>query len=330
VIGAGIAGLACAQRLRDHEIAVTLHDKGRRPGGRVATRLSGPFAFDHGAQFLTATDPRCLAWLHRGHADGFVAPWPATIVHLAEGVVGTSDDRKQRWVGVPGMNALARSLSSDLPVRASVRIKRIERHGRRWRLTAVDAATVDEADIVVVAVPAPQAMPLLEAAPHLAGRVAEASLRPCWAVMAGFEAALPLAFDGATVGAGPLAWICRNASKSGRGDHEAWVLHASAAWSERHLEAEPATVANDLLAALAAVTGCQLPAPAFAAAHRWRYALADRPLGEACLFDPDLGLGACGDWCLGGKIEAAFLSGLAMAERIVDSIGAVDAARTDP
>ena len=63
------------------------------------------------------------------------------------------------------------------------------------------------------------------------------------------------------------------------------------------------------------------PRPAFMAPHRWRYARVATPIGETCLFDADLGIGACGDWCLGGKIEAAVLSGRAMVDRIVCSHG---------
>ncbi|MFW5681305.1 MAG: FAD-dependent oxidoreductase, partial [Pseudomonadota bacterium] len=67
-----------------------------------------------------------------------------------------------------------------------------------------------------------------------------------------------------------------------------------------------------------------LPEPTYATAHRWRYALAAEPVGEPCLYDRS-GLVACGDWCLGGRIEAAFLSGLAAAGRVMN--GAIDAAR---
>jgi hypothetical protein len=42
-----------------------------------------------------------------------------------------------------------------------------------------------------------------------------------------------------------------------------------------------------------------------------------RPAGVEALFDPASGLGVCGDWCLGGKVEAAFLSGRALARQIL-------------
>jgi len=135
--------------------------------------------------------------------------------------------------------------------------------------------------------------------------------------MLAFDEPLDLPFDGAFVEQSPLAWVARNASKPGRGPGETWVLHGSAAWSEAHLEAEPGRVANDLLAAFGAATGLGRLEPAHAVAHRWRYALVADPLGAGCLFDASIHLGVCGDWCVSTRAEGAYLSGLAMAERLL-------------
>jgi hypothetical protein len=49
------------------------------------------------------------------------------------------------------------------------------------------------------------------------------------------------------------------------------------------------------------------------AVHRWRYAKTLQPLGQSHLWDAKIGLGACGDWCLGHRVEDAFISGLSLA-----------------
>ena len=71
-----------------------------------------------------------------------------------------------------------------------------------------------------------------------------------------------------------------------------------------------------LVEAFFATTGALRTEPAFAKAHRWRYALATKPLGEDCVMHASGRLLACGDWCLGARIEAAFLSGSAAAGRL--------------
>jgi predicted NAD/FAD-dependent oxidoreductase len=44
------------------------------------------------------------------------------------------------------------------------------------------------------------------------------------------------------------------------------------------------------------------------------------------LFDSELEIGACGDWCLGGRVEAAFLSGRTGTGRLLgaDGLGGQD------
>jgi renalase len=317
VIGAGAAGLACARRLVASGYPVVVFDKGRRPGGRVATRRVEDFAFDHGAQYFTIETADFRMEMDTACEAGAVAPWDGNIVTLSNDASETVDEHRQRWVGVPGMSDLARHLSTGLDIRCERRVANLVREGKAWRLAADDGSTLAKTDLVVVAVPAPQAATLLAGSPDLAHRAAAATVAPCWAVMLGFEEPLPLAFAGAFVGAGPLNWIARDRSKPERAGNEAWVLHAAPSWSRDYLEADRGAVVEDLRDALQVTVGLRTPRPAFAVAHRWRYARVEKPLGEGCLFDPILRIGACGDWCLGSKIEAAFTSGLAMAARII-------------
>ncbi len=311
-----MAGLVCARVLASRGYAVTVFDKGRRPGGRVATRRDQGFAFDHGAQYFT-TDfddmPPAIA--------SAIAPWDGTIVSLSHGNREPIDDDRRRWVGIPGMSALPRHLSKGLDIRCGCAIARVTRAGGVWRLTAMDGSVAGEADRVAVAVPAPQAVSLLDGSPVLASRAAAITMAPCWAVMLGFETPLAPPFDGAFVDEGPLAWISRDRSKPGRGGGEAWVLHASPRWSREHLDAERHLVLEHLYDAFRSAAGIPVPEPAHAAAHRWRCARVEEPLGEDCLFDAELNIGACGDWCVGGKIEAAMASGRALAGRINLSLG---------
>jgi predicted NAD/FAD-dependent oxidoreductase len=96
------------------------------------------------------------------------------------------------------------------------------------------------------------------------------------------------------------------------------VLHARHDWSAAHLEDVPEDVARRLLGAFSALLERSTLPVAHLSAHRRRYAVAAQPVGEPCLFDGELGLGACGDWCLGGgRVEAVFLSGRSIAGRLL-------------
>ncbi len=112
VVGAGVAGLACARALADHGHEVVVLDKGRGPGGRTATRRAsqagraqegaagrGPrepaaddpgasLLFDHGAQYLTARDPAFRRHVAAWAEAGVLAPWAGRVVVLREGALG--------------------------------------------------------------------------------------------------------------------------------------------------------------------------------------------------------------------------------------------------
>jgi hypothetical protein len=305
IIGAGMAGLSCATRLATSGHEIVLFDKGRGPGGRMSTRRlatdGGEIAFDHGAQYMTARDPGFVAHVERWAAAGHAARWP---------VAG-----EDAWVGTPAMNAPVADLAARLDVRWTRRVEAVAQAGTDW---TVHGEGVDEApfDDVVIAVPAEQVAPLIGAhRPDWAAQAIATPSDPCWTVMAAYRERLPIAADRLTR-LGAIGSAVRNSAKPGRGAGEAWVVQASAAWSAAHLEAAPEMVTAALLAAFAAETGQVLPAPVTTSAHRWRFAKSGT-LGPDALWDGSRRLGICGDWLIGGRVEAAWLSGTRLADMML-------------
>ncbi|MFN3911631.1 NAD(P)/FAD-dependent oxidoreductase [Hyphomonas sp.] len=295
IIGAGMAGLAAAAQLTRGGRDVRLFDKGRGPGGRMATRrasLGGAdIAFDHGAQYFTARSA--------GFQDA-VADWVRT------GAAAVWGDG--RYVGTPAMNSVIKAMAAPLDVVWGAQVTEIAGAPGRWQLLRGEAQPVGVFEQVVVAVPAEQAAALLApVAPGLAARAGAVRSAPCWTVMLGYEQPTGVMAEAMEPEAGPLGWAARNSSKPGRAGAESWVLQARPDWSAAHLEDPAETVAADLVAAFVDVTGAG--APDFVQAHRWRYARVTEPLGIPFQFDRALGLATCGDWHLGARIEAAWTSG---------------------
>jgi renalase len=315
VIGAGLSGLACARTLSDLGFTVDVFDKARGVGGRTATRRQDDLTFDHGAAFFTVRDPAFRQWCNLWQAEGLVAPWHGRFHHGYRADDRPAQPPVERYVGVPGMNALARRLAADLTVHLNCTITAAAVQDGHWTLTDAQGQPLGPFDAVVVSTPSPQAVPLLAAAPDLAAQAAGATMRPCWAGL--WVGAITDAWDAWAPGDSVLAWMARETSRPGRSGPDRWVLHADHAWSQTHLEDSPDAVAAAMQAAVARLTG-QTAAPDQLTVHRWRYALPQPALRVDCLFDPALAIGACGDWCRGARIEDAFLSGAAMAERLVD------------
>lgn len=317
VIGAGVAGLACARALADQGHEVVVFDKGRAPGGRISTRRDADAQFDHGAQYFTVRDPRFGRVVRSWLEAGVVARWRPRLGRVIDGEIRSDDrpaDAPPMLVGAPRMGAIAAHLASELEVRTGVRISAVERAGDAWRLTVEQGADTHECDALAIAIPPAQAVELLDM-PAVHDALSPVALAPCWACMAEFERELDLPFDVMRIESDPLAWAARESSKPGRPSGHRWTIHASSDWSREHLEMDRDEAAVRIVTAFTEAIG-GAPAPLRSIAHRWRFAQVERALGEPCWFDRDLRLGLCGDWCLEPRIEGAFLSGCALAGRI--------------
>jgi predicted NAD/FAD-dependent oxidoreductase len=319
VIGAGLSGLTCAHALADEGLDVKVIEKARGPGGRMSTRRADDRRFDHGAQYFTARDPHFVQKVGSWRHLGLVEEWAARIAVLDHGSIEIKTDTTERFVGVPGMNAICRHLAAGLDVTYRIEVGALEWNPAGWSLTDANGAHIGLFDTVVVSAPAQQSARLLEhVAPELASQARAVKMAPCWAAMVGFPRPLEIEFDGAFVVDSPLSWVARNTSKPGRPSGESWILHASPEWSQRHLEIERERAAELLLESFNRALGRHIEAPIHLAAHRWRFALPTEPLAQACLADPELRVVACGDWCGGPRVEGAFLSGRAAARLVAE------------
>ncbi len=308
IVGAGVAGLACAQDLQAAGVRVTVYEKARGPGGRTSTRRNGALRFDHGAQVLdagalkgTAAARHVAAWAPRREGD-----------LRADSPLGV--------VPVPTMSAAARALSQGLDVKAGVLVQPLRPRADGGATLHTADGELPEADRVVVAAPAPQAAALLQqVAPHLAAEAASVTYTPCWAVMVAWADPLHLAIDVHDDPDDDLAWAAAQASRPGRESGERWVLQASPAWSAAHLEDAPEKVALALLDRFAGTVAAavDLPQPTVLSAHRWRYSEPTTPLRAKCLHAGPLA--AAGDWCGGGRVAGAVASGRAAAAALLTS-----------
>ncbi len=352
VVGAGMAGVACARTLMRAGHRVLMFEKSLGAGGRMSTRRSEFGGFDHGAQYFTIRDDRfALAIKATGAA---VQTWKPNTVQVLDALgqtLASAPATDTHCVAVPGMNALVRFWAEPLAqgvggsqLNTDARVLSIERDAlnpQQWQLRteASDGAqhVTGGIDRVVLAIPHPQAQALLQAsalAPKLRSALARVTVAPNWTLMMAFPQAMQPGLAGSTGGAGGtgtadakgfgprwhaarssehrVGWLAREPSKPGRGPVERWTVQASAAWSTEHINDDPERVKAKLMKGFAEITGIRAT-PSHAVVHRWLYAQTLQPLGKPFLWDAKLGIGLCGDWCLGHRVENAFVSGLELA-----------------
>jgi predicted NAD/FAD-dependent oxidoreductase len=306
IVGAGLSGLVAANELQAAGVDVAVIDKGRSPGGRLATRRIGTATLDHGAQFFTvrtaAFQHRVDDWIERGLATVWSHGFGSTEVH-------------PRLVAPAGMNSLAKDLAVGLDVSCSTRAVAVRPYGSQWQVATEDGA-VRVADRVLVTTPLPQVSELLaDAGIDLDEKLMGTEYDRTIALLATLDR--PPRIDppgGVQRPNDAVAFVADNAAK-GVSATPALTLHASAAWSQSHWERDTA----DVVAALVDLAGPWLGDAAIVEAQvkKWRFATPRTSWPDQCWVSAGGDVVLAGDAFNGPRIEAAHNSGLAAAHALL-------------
>jgi renalase len=329
IIGAGVAGLTVARALKNVRDVLVL-EKSRGLGGRSSTRTVngnrvGPAKIDHGAQYFTVRDERFQhqvdEWLKQGH----LTIWSHGFHRLTDRGLETPVNGYPRYVFPRGMNTIGKLLSEHFEVRTQTKVTRVSKRGETW-LASSETGETFEAKTLVLNMPAEQALALCQfdlgdVRYHLERVVME----PCFALMLGYEAASAPQWQGILVEIpGPISWIAHDSSKREDPKETTLVVHSTPAFAREHFNEDPNLVKEELLAALnlqsspfnpSTSLSTSLQPPLWTDLHRWKYALASTFL-DLPFLKYDSSLYFCGDWCGGARLEAAYLSGLALAQHL--------------
>ena len=317
VIGAGLAGLACARVMRRAGCYVEVFEQTKAIAGRMATTRMGIVPFDHGAQYLSSRSDKFRTYIKELEGSGYASSWEPNIAFGEEG--GT---KLLNWyVGLPGMSAVVRPLAESVRIHFEKRVHTIKREDRSWYIWFDDQTKEGPFSAVVVAVPAPEAKLILGHIEHLAEPLERVRMAPCWSLMLRFDQQVLPEFDVYSDMSQAIRWIGRNNCKPGRkGKGENLVIHASQAWSRETADVEPEVVAEEMWSEVCHLLSSSPIQPLQSQAHLWEHGLVDSSLGETYLFSSADMVGVAGDWCLGRLAEHAFESGTQLGKAVVDAL----------
>lgn len=311
ILGAGVAGLSAARNLRANGVDVRLFDKSRGVSGRMSTRYADPWEFDHGAQYFTVQDANFKAEIETAIKAGACAPWPARALYLRTGEL-SADTGRDRYVGTPRMNSLPKFLAEGLDIELGRRASKIVR-GETWTIEFEDGTTETGFDGVISTLPPAQAALVLPSDFKQMPSVDAAQMHVCFTLMIGLAAPIDPGWETLRVKDLPIDWISINAAKPGRSQDVGTIVVTSAPdWSDAHQDSDREWVQDVMLKSASALVGLPLEKAPHLALHRWLYASNKTSPDVACLVGD--GIVACGDWCLGGRVQGAWLSGRAAAQ----------------
>jgi renalase len=319
VLGAGLAGLAAARQISAQGRAVVVVDKGRAPGGRLATRRIGRAVLDHGAQFFTVRSDELQCQTDEWLARGLVREWCRGF--------GSDPDGYPRYVATAGMAALARDLAAGLDVRTGATVEAVIPTTGCYTLTfAGGSAEPPEASAVIATPPVPQSLDVLAAGgvqppDALADRLAGIRYHPVLALLVRVDGDPDLPRPGAVQQPDDptFSFIADNRAK-GLSAEPALTFHASHRLSEQWWERADEALRRDLLTAAAPWLGRSRAQEA--QLKRWRYAGPVEPWPERAVLVADRTgpVILAGDAFGGPKVEGAYRSGLAAAALVDDQL----------
>ncbi|MGB3557742.1 MAG: FAD-dependent oxidoreductase [Geitlerinemataceae cyanobacterium] len=337
VIGAGVAGLICARQLDRAGYRVVVSEKSRGVGGRLATRRIAGTRADLGAPYVEA-EGRLSGLLFENMSDRqILQSWTETVWQWNPSGEAQPEPPKPRYIAPAGMSAVGKFLATDLEIWFDRRVCRIARsQDKIWHLSldsprhSADFPLELMAKSIVVAIPAPQAVAILETLGDVSSELLEPLQRveydPSFVAIAGYpvhnrarleELDRPwraIRFPQHD----ELSWLGLDSSKRSDASQPIFVLHSSARFARHYLESEDLEqLGKQLLDRVASLLEPALATPEFLQVHRWRYAFPHRVYSQDCLTaDLPSPLVCCGDWCGEKRIETGLRSGLAAASAI--------------
>ncbi len=321
IIGTGMSGLTLAHLLKN-DVEITLFEKARGVGGRMATRRADQFQFDHGAQYFTCRSAEFQSFIKPLLENGVIARWDAKYAkfHAAKRIEQKHwQNEAPRYVGIPKMNSIGKYLAEGLLIHQNTKIIALNPKQNTWQLVDENDHSYPDFDWVICTTPSPQALDLMPRDAVFYPNVKNILMTPCLSVMLGFDSALTCDFDAAHVIDSDISWVAIDNNKPSRTSPMTVVIHSSEAYASQHIDEPQDKVLAHLLVVASDILGKKVFDASYQTLHRWRFANnLERHQSNSVLIDSDLKLAVCGDWWSGGRVEGAFLSAHHLAKTLLD------------
>jgi renalase len=334
IIGAGLSGLTAGKLLAKAGHEVTVFEKSRGYGGRMATRYAGKdlnIKLDHGLSYFKAETPEFKEFTAELLEKKLVQVWGKNFSgYDGEKFLDRNPNASSStfFTSVNGMNAIGKHLGRWVDVRTGTRVGGLTYFGasrtrkRPWMINLTSSETFG-ADAVIIALPAPQAYGILSTTIDeintlkIVRQIDEIQYRPAYSLMAGYANAGTPSWEGIVCSNSALDFVSNENTKRNNDRETSFVLQASEAFSRKHRNSDKDTVIREMLTEFSNIAGGWASAPDWQQLHFWGFSRAKKVISDSPYFvleEEDAPLALIGDYFQGNTVEHAYRSGYLLAQ----------------
>lgn len=320
IIGAGFAGLVLANQLKNFA-EITIFEKSRGVGGRMASRTKDNFTFDFGCQFFLAKNPQFKSFLQPFIDKKIVQSLEGNFVEIDNYQITYNrrwNQDKNHYVAIPKMTNLCKEMAVGLNIISQTKVAKLNKINNSWQVFDDKQNFLGDFDWVFFAIPPLQVADILPNYCSFFPDLANYKMMGCYSLMLGLSQSLNLNFDFALIKNSIISWISSENTKPHENIGHGYTILARNSWADLHIDDDIDSIKSQLINEFEKIANQKLPEILHIDIHRWRFAniaKQENPVGY--LVDKNMQIGACGDWLIQGRVEASYLSAMQLFEQFL-------------
>ena len=310
VIGAGITGITLANLLQK-KFNLTVFEKSRGVGGRMATRRAEPYQFNHGAQYFKIENKEFKDFLQPLILNKIIKPLEANQIEILnkEVIKRTKIYKKQYFTAESKMNSVVKYLiNNNFSIKLLCKIEKIIKENDKWIVIDSGQVSYGPYDWLIITIPPNQAKEILYNNFKLLDIIKKIKMRSCYSLMLGFDKFEEFDFDTALFLNEDVQWLSIRKIILENKEYYNLLINSSYNFAEQNINCSKDKISDHLIKQVSDILKCKLNNYEHKALHFWKYAMSEKNNSLGSLLDEDFKIIVCGDWCMNGKVEGGFLS----------------------
>ena len=310
VIGAGITGITLANLLQK-KVNLTVFEKSRGVGGRMATRRAEPYQFNHGAQYFKIENKEFKNFLQPLIQNKIIKHLEANHIEILnkEVIKRTKTYNKIYYTPVSKMNSVVKYLiNNNFFIKLLCKIDKTIKENDKWFIIDSDKASYGPYDWLFITIPPNQALEILYNNFKFLDIIKKIKMRSCYSLMLGFEKIKEFDFDTALFLDEDVQWLSIRKKIIENKKYYNLLINSSYNFAEKNVNGSKDKISDYLIKQVSDIIKYELNNYEHKALHFWKYAMSEKNNNLGSLLDENLKVIVCGDWCMNGKVEGGFLS----------------------